>query len=303
LQNPEKVIFRMLVQIGCSSGRRVWTDQLKIEKDQQKNEDQLKVENDQQKNEEKETKRYESMAKNMTISSVLIASAAFAAAFTICASYMDKRDLYDTAQLNLALKIFVLMDAYAFLCSIIATAWLVQAALPLLDPSYRKRYLLWCTTLVMMATNGLIIAFGTGAYLILTPISKWIAKVCLSTGIIGTALLQPHHQPNFSFIKIAIYKGPTPTVMSFLIWVRFHLVTLLYVAIVYELLVESPSKRNCSPGYLSGSHKPSLSFKDQCPEKLLNGTTVLLVLSSSIPLITILAETFLQKDALKYHLS
>jgi Domain of unknown function len=162
LQNPDHVIYRTLAEIERFSKVHRPTSQLKVENIQQKDEEK----------EMKEVESYESMAKNMSIASVLIAAAAFAAAFTISGTYINKRDTYDTPRLNLAFKIFVLMDAYAFLCSIIATAWLVEAALPFLNPSYRKRYLLSCTALVMMGAKGFIVAFATGAYVILTPISK-----------------------------------------------------------------------------------------------------------------------------------
>jgi Domain of unknown function len=273
LQNPDYIISGTLAEIEHFLKVHRPTSQVKVEKIQKKDE----------KNEMKEVEGYGSMANSMSIASVLIAAAAFAAAFTIYGAYIDKRDVYDTHCLNLAFKVFVVMDTYAFLCSIIATAWLVEAALPFLNPSYRKGYLLRCTALVMMAAKGFIIAFATGAYVILFPVCKWLAiLVCLSTGVIGTVLLQPHHWPNLSVLRIVIrymgWKGFFGT--TFLEWGRFYLGTFLYVFIVLFLLTVSlyrwVYKGSCSPMYYHGSIEyfqvVTLTF-----------TILFLVLSSAIP--------------------
>jgi Domain of unknown function len=189
-QNPEYVIYRTLGHIGCPQGIERM-DHMKGKNNMQKDD----------KNEKKEVESYESMAKSMSTASVLIASATFAAAFTVCGVYINKKELYDTPHLDLALKVFFIMDAYAFFCSVIATGLLVEAALNFLDPAYRKRYLIQCTALVMMAAKGLIVAFGTGAYVILTPVSNWLAILVYVASAIGPAVFQPHHWPSLLVIK------------------------------------------------------------------------------------------------------
>lgn len=137
------------------------------------------------------------MAQAMSISSVLIASAAFAAAFTGFSS-----DLYDIPEYSLTFQAFVILNVYAFLCSITATGLLVEAALTFLDTKTRKMYILQCAELVTMATKGFVAALMVGVYLVMIQVSFSLALVFSLIGIVVPLILQPHCRPHISVLYV-----------------------------------------------------------------------------------------------------
>lgn len=189
LQNSEYIIFRTLLAIGSCGGINRFDHFIK----------EYNLEWDQEKM-EKDAESYENMAKNMSIGSVLIASASFAGAFTVSQAYKNdvlaNKNLPPSPGLSLAFEAYILMVVYAFICSITATALLIRAALTYIDEKYRLRNILTCKKLVMMAIRGFVIAFATGAYVILTPVSKWLAILVCLTGIVVPIFTDPHIWPN-----------------------------------------------------------------------------------------------------------
>jgi Domain of unknown function len=192
-QNADHIIYNTLYEIGCCRHKRRQNFHLELENEH----------NDEEK-EKKEMESCESMAKSMSIGSVLIASAAFAAAFTVYGVYINKKDLNDNPDLKLVFEVFFVLDAYAFLCTIIVTGLLVESALNILDLEYRKRYLFYCSVLIMMAAKCFIVAFTTAAYVILTPIRKWLAILIYVMGVIAPILIQPRHWPNLLVLRTLI---------------------------------------------------------------------------------------------------
>lgn len=94
-----------------------------------------------QEKKDREIRSYDNMSKSMSIGSVLIAISTFSTVFGVLGSY--KTDISGQSPgLSLALKAFTIIISYAFICSITATALLIEAALTFLDPESRKKYLL-----------------------------------------------------------------------------------------------------------------------------------------------------------------
>lgn len=193
LKNPNLMMIRTLGLIRCCQGitrRDHFVLEYFLQFDQKK---------------EKLVDDFESMAKSMAIGTVLIASAAFAAAFSVTAAY--KIDIFaghKSPGLSLAFKSFILMVAYAFFCSITATCLLIEAALTILDPRYRGNYISISAILIKMATKGFVVAFAIGVYVVLAPVFKWLAFLVCLAGAVMPVLIQPHLFPNLLVTKALI---------------------------------------------------------------------------------------------------
>uniref|UniRef100_J3MLK2 PGG domain-containing protein n=2 Tax=Oryza brachyantha TaxID=4533 RepID=J3MLK2_ORYBR len=119
---------------------------------------------------EKAQNEQDDMRKTGTIASVLIATVAFAAAFTVPGGFVaDDRPHAGTATLarRFAFRSFVVSDAMAFAFSIVATCFLVYAGAKDIPRSHRLWYSSIASGLVPLAAQFLIAAFGFGFHLVL----------------------------------------------------------------------------------------------------------------------------------------
>ncbi|CAM0144821.1 unnamed protein product [Urochloa decumbens] len=126
-------------------------------------------------------------SKTGTIASVLIATVAFAAAFTLPGGLVaDDHPGAGTAVLarRFAFRAFVVSDAMAFLCSIVATNLLIYAArrVPL---SHRYWYNILASRLVPVGEQFTIAAFAFGFNLVLGDANRglvvFVYAACLAT--------------------------------------------------------------------------------------------------------------------------
>uniref|UniRef100_A0A0D9WZR8 PGG domain-containing protein n=1 Tax=Leersia perrieri TaxID=77586 RepID=A0A0D9WZR8_9ORYZ len=116
------------------------------------------------------SKQQDNMRKNGTIASVLIASVAFAAAFTVPGGIItDDHARAGTAVLarRFTFRVFVVTDAMAFLCSIVATCYLIHGTARETPRDQRLIYYLLAAGLVSWGAQFLIGAFALGFHLVL----------------------------------------------------------------------------------------------------------------------------------------
>lgn len=128
------------------------------------------------KSETKETPSEQNdMKKNGTIASVLIATVAFAAAFTLPGGLVaDDHPHPGTATLarRFAFRAFVLSDTMAFVTSIIATCFLIYAGAIEIPAGHRRWYGLIASGLVPLGAQFMIAAFAFGFHLMLGPANR-----------------------------------------------------------------------------------------------------------------------------------
>ncbi|CAN6362714.1 unnamed protein product [Urochloa humidicola] len=130
----------------------------------------------------------------MGVVSVLVATVAFASAFTLPGGYRSAGATAGTPLLagrrSYAFDAFVLADTLAFVCSSMATFSLVFAGMPFMDLSVRYRCFLTAFDLMRGAGRSLLAAFALGLYVVLAPVDRAIAaSVC---AIILASLLGGH---------------------------------------------------------------------------------------------------------------
>uniref|UniRef100_A0A0E0AKU9 PGG domain-containing protein n=1 Tax=Oryza glumipatula TaxID=40148 RepID=A0A0E0AKU9_9ORYZ len=120
---------------------------------------------------EQAQKELDDMRKSGTIASVLIATVAFAAAFTVPGGFVaDDHPHARTATLarRFAFRSFVVSDTMAFVFSIVATCFLIYATgAAELPPSRRRWYSLIASGLVPLGAQFMIAAFAFGFHLVL----------------------------------------------------------------------------------------------------------------------------------------
>jgi Domain of unknown function len=178
---------------------------------------------------EKEAENYESMAKNLSIGSVFIASASSAGAFTVSAAY--KNDVlggYNSHASRVVFKAFITMVSFSFISSIMATGLLIAATLTYLDPKYRRRNLLICVWLVLVGLKGFIVAFSFGIYVVLRPVSHPFAFGIATFLIILPILYEQHFWPNifvvWPLMRLVLWKGFVRMINRTIDYVMFGLV-------------------------------------------------------------------------------
>lgn len=131
--------------------------------------------------------------KTETIGSVLIATVAFAAAFTVPGGFIaDDHPNAGTAILakKFAFRAFVVSDTMAFACSIVATSFLIYGGRETIPRNHRSRYNVVASGLVPLASQFLIAAFAFAFHLVLGHINRglivFVYTVCLATVLLCT---------------------------------------------------------------------------------------------------------------------
>jgi Domain of unknown function len=207
------------------------------------------------KQEKIESENFENMAKSSSTVSVLIASASFAGFFTVSGAYkVDLNARNQSPELNLAFKAFIITVTFAFISSITATGLFMYAAMTYIDPIDRCQNLRSSLRLVKTATKCLVIAFALGAYVILAPVSKWLAVLICLTGVVAPILINPLRRANIT-ISSALLRSMgwkelrkiqrklsrrVPLQFKYILfyeWIRFSFNTLFYGFIVLLVLL------------------------------------------------------------------
>ncbi|CAN6177815.1 unnamed protein product [Urochloa humidicola] len=126
--------------------------------------------------EEKISENLTSAAQVMGILSVLVTTVTFASAFTLPGGYRSAGDSGGAAGTpvlagSYAFEAFVLADALAFICSLIATCFLLYAGVPAFGLRVRFGNVNFAYGLMMNSGRSLLVAFGFGLYVALHPVA------------------------------------------------------------------------------------------------------------------------------------
>jgi hypothetical protein len=117
------------------------------------------------------------MTKDGTLASVLIATVAFAAAFTVPGGFIaDDHAHAGTAILarRFAFRAFAVSDTIAFVCSIVATCFHIYGSSRQVPHGHRLWYNLLASRLVPMGSQFMIAAFAFGFHLVLGSVNRWL---------------------------------------------------------------------------------------------------------------------------------
>ncbi|KAG1368034.1 ankyrin repeat-containing protein [Cocos nucifera] len=127
---------------------------------------------------DKEIDKELDLSRNLGFASVLIATVTFAAGFTVPGGYIaDDHVGRGTAVLSkeYAFKVFLISDAFALVCSIVATFWFTYAGTLVVDKHTRRRALLGAMVCLWAAFMAMSTAFAMGIYVALPPSRKRIS--------------------------------------------------------------------------------------------------------------------------------
>ncbi|XP_066374531.1 protein ACCELERATED CELL DEATH 6-like [Miscanthus floridulus] len=167
-----------------------------------------------------ESKKYTEATQVTSIVTALIATVAFASAFTLPGGYRaDGAAAAGTALLagkSYAFDAFILADTLAFIFSMAATCSLVYAGLPVMDISIRNWYFNVSAFLLQSAARSLVAAFGLALYVVLAPVDhKTAVAVCaivFATSLYGnTGAQQVNHvaytaRTRIGMRRVVVYK-------------------------------------------------------------------------------------------------
>lgn len=115
------------------------------------------------------------MTTNRSTVSALIATVAFAAAFTVPGGFVtDDHARAGTAILarRFAFKAFVVSDTMAFVCSIVATCFDIYGGAQEIPDSHRRSYKLLASGLVPIGSQSMIAAFAFGFHLVVGSVNR-----------------------------------------------------------------------------------------------------------------------------------
>ncbi|CAL5083273.1 unnamed protein product [Urochloa decumbens] len=139
-----------------------------------------------------------------TIASVLIATVTFAAAFTVPGGYVaDDHPRSGTAVLarRFAFRAFVASDAMAFLCSIVATCFLVYGGAGQVPPGQRRFYQRSASGLLPPGAQLMVAAFAFGIHVILGEANRWLVTVVYVLALGAVLLCFPGIWAPFYLVK------------------------------------------------------------------------------------------------------
>lgn len=136
---------------------------------------------------EEELKRHDSRTSTGTIASVLIASATFAAASAVLAASHPDPAATATPAERFALGAFVVSDTMAFVCSIVATCFLIYGGKKSIPLSQRNSYQWLASGLVPMGAQFMIGAFAFSVHVVLGAGHRWLTSfvyvICLPSAL------------------------------------------------------------------------------------------------------------------------
>lgn len=136
------------------------------------------------------------ISKNVTIASVLIATVAFAAAFTLPGGFVSDEHPHAGAAIlasRFAFRAFVVTDTMAFLCSIVATGFLICGSTREIPRKHRSWYSIQASWLVPSGGMFLIGAFALGFHLVQGPTNRGLCHLRVRGVFSSIPLLLPQN--------------------------------------------------------------------------------------------------------------
>ncbi|XP_078150912.1 protein ACCELERATED CELL DEATH 6-like [Carex rostrata] len=127
---------------------------------------------------EKEIEKFESVTRNLSFISVLIATVTFAACFTMPGGYIADDPINRGTPIlsrKYAFKAFIVADSLAFLLSIFVTTWLIFAGLVFVDIELREVCLNISVLLMVIAAKATLCAFSLVIYTMLYQVNLGIS--------------------------------------------------------------------------------------------------------------------------------
>ncbi|TVU19906.1 hypothetical protein EJB05_36088, partial [Eragrostis curvula] len=171
-QNPKQMIHRALSRAGESHGVRRW-DQF----------EEQYVLQPRREDEDKESEKLNNSTQTLGISSVLIATVTFGAAFALPGGYVaDDHANGGTPTLagRYSFEAFVMANALAFICSSLGTVGLMYSGITTVDLPIRQRHFLRSLFFVSSSLTSLVAAFALGTYTVLAQVAhKTAVAVCV----------------------------------------------------------------------------------------------------------------------------
>ncbi|XP_073115348.1 protein ACCELERATED CELL DEATH 6-like [Elaeis guineensis] len=144
---------------------------------------------------DEELKKQLDVPKNLALVTVLIATVTFAAGVAVPGGYIDDdHPGHGTSVLakEYAFKVFQVSDAFAFVCSILATFWLMDAGTSTVDKHARRRALSFAWWCLWVAFSGMSTAFAMGIHATLAhsckSISILLCIIALATPILANVV-------------------------------------------------------------------------------------------------------------------
>ncbi|VAI35619.1 unnamed protein product [Triticum turgidum subsp. durum] len=174
LQNLENKIYYTLQSVGAYHSALPWDKTEETYSQHEKPED-----------EDKESGRLKDAAQALIVASVLIATVAFSATFTLPGGYRADDHTnggVPTLAGNYVFDVFVMATTLAFISSSIATVGFAFAANPMVNMISRKDTFVLSMLSMLSSVTSMSIAFALGVYMVLAPVAHNTAiAVCVIT--------------------------------------------------------------------------------------------------------------------------
>lgn len=175
--NPKQMIYRALTRASANHGVFRW-DQFEEEYIlQPKRED-----------EEKESQKLNNSTQTLGISSVLITTVTFGAAFALPGGYIaDDHANGGTPTLagSYAFDAFLMANTLAFICSCVGTVGLMYSGITTVDLPIRQKHFLRSLFFVSSSLTSLVAAFALGTYTVLAPVAhKTAVAICVISPVV-----------------------------------------------------------------------------------------------------------------------
>uniref|UniRef100_A0A0E0B1I4 PGG domain-containing protein n=1 Tax=Oryza glumipatula TaxID=40148 RepID=A0A0E0B1I4_9ORYZ len=132
-----------------------------------------------------ESEKLTKLAQVAIIGSVLIATVAFAAAFTLPGGYLSDGGTPTLAG-SYTFHAFVIAITLAYVYSSLATFGLIYSAMPFVDLGIRRAYFRSSLGVVACSLRTLAVSFALAVYTVIAPVDRWTAVfVCLSASVVA----------------------------------------------------------------------------------------------------------------------
>ncbi|KAF8697390.1 hypothetical protein HU200_035986 [Digitaria exilis] len=175
--NPKQMIHRALTRASASHGVRRW-DQFEEEY----------ILRPRREDEETESQKLNNSTQTLGISSVLIATVTFGAAFALPGGYVADDHTNGGAPTlagRYTFDIFVVANALAFICSSLGTVGLMYSGITTVDLPIRQRHFLRSLFFVSSSLTSLVVAFAWGTYTVLAPVAHNTAvAICVISQVV-----------------------------------------------------------------------------------------------------------------------
>ncbi|KAL0926689.1 hypothetical protein M5K25_002933 [Dendrobium thyrsiflorum] len=154
---------------------------------------------------EEELNRYRTLASNLTIVAVLIATVTFAAAFTLPGGYNNDGSNQGQGMAilakKLAFKVFLISDTISMLSSISVTCLVICTGS--LDHDIRLHSIITAMKFMWVALGGMVVAFSMGIYVVVVSECRLLAiLICGMAACVPFMAWMIACWPTFSFIKL-----------------------------------------------------------------------------------------------------